>query len=517
MKLIIIDDEPAVRGTIRMLANPEALGFTMVEEASDGREALKMLENTRFDVMITDMRMPGMNGIELLNAIRAEELPNTIVVSAYHDFEYMRLAMHKHAVDYLLKPIKQTELIAALRKAVSSSGKQSNVTQIDRLSRLWWPITGYPKKEFFHAFDAIPLDGREGDLFYIRCIGFKCVLKHKYGNSRDLMYYHIEQALAAFFDEVNIKQDRTVLSESAEIVVLLHGSDVLGPEFQLRIEQAIYVNTGVKSCCEFACAMHKLPHIYAAYEAMRRVTGRITWDPSTDQLTSDYGFDQFPNSIRTRIRDAGEYTIQNLDTVIISKIMKEIEVSVLDVQKPSISALEDLARAYLQGLIEGLDKAGTSLAESMEHFDGILALNCWLSSPSSLIAWMEAIGKECIDQVYKVNKERSSHSMKEMLDYVEENYLLDIGLDDLSKEFHMSREHISRMFKKEIGENFVAYLTRHRMKKAAMLLCEAEYGLQAVAEMVGYKDASYFSRSFKKYYGISPEAYRQRTTFRDFG
>lgn len=512
MKLIIIDDEPAVRGTIRMLAKPEALGFTMVEEASDGREALKMLENTRFDVMITDMRMPGMDGIELLNTIRAEELPNTIVVSAYHDFEYMRLAMHKHAVDYLLKPIKQNELIAALRKAASGLGKQPNVTQTDRLSMLWWPITGYPKKEFFHAFDAIPLDGREGALLYIRCIGFKCVLKQKYGNSRDLMYYHIEQALAAFFDEANIKQDITVLSESAEIVVLLHGLDVSAPEFQLRIEQAIYLNSGVRSCCSLTWQMHELPHIYAAYEAMRRATGRMTWDPATDQLTTDHGLDQFPSSIRTRIRDVGEYMVQNLDTVIVSKIMKEIEVSVLEVKKPSISALEDLARAYLQGLIEGLGKAGTSLDDSMEHFDGILALNCWMSSPGSLIAWMEAIGKECIDQIYKVNKERSSHSMKEMLDYVEENYSLNIGLDDLSKEFHMSREHISRMFKKEIGENFVAYLTRHRMKKAAMLLCEAEYGLQMVAETVGYKDASYFSRSFKKYYGVSPESYRRKTT-----
>ena len=510
MKLIIVDDEPAVRGSIRMLANPEMLGFTMVEEASDGREALKKIEKTKFDVMITDMRMPGMDGIGLLNSIRDEVLPTTIVVSAFHDFEYMRLAMHKHAVDYLLKPIKQAELVAALRKAASESGRQIGLSHSDRLSGLWWPISGYPKKEFFRAFDAIPLDNGKCPMIYIKCIGFKNVLKQKYGNSKELMYYHIEQSIADFFAKEGIRQDIAILSETAEILVLLHDLGKVDSRFQKGIEDAILSQVSVLCCCEQILVKSDLPHIFSSYEVSRSKTGERAWDPLSGQLCFEYGKEVFSDNIHTAIRDAAENAVRHLDIAALSKYIKEWEVIAFNGIKPSISELESLVSIYIKGLTEGLAKTGATLAEALEQFEEFPALCGWLSDKKTFLFWMESIGKACIDHSFNVKRKRCSHVMKAMLDYVESNYTLDIGLDDLTKHFHMSREHISRMFKKETGENFIAYLTKLRMKKASGLIRESKHSMQMIADNIGFNDASYFSRSFKKYFGISPEDYRRK-------
>lgn len=510
MKLIIVDDEPAARGSIRMLANPETLGFTKIEEASDGQEALKKLEKTKFDVMITDMRMPGMDGIGLLNSIRNNEMPTTIVVSAYHDFEYMRLAMHKHAVDYLLKPIKQAELVAALRKAACESGRQPGLSQSDRLSALWWPISGYPKKEFFRAFDAIPLDDGKCLMLFIRCIGFKNVLKQKYGNSRELMYYHIEQSIADFFAKEGIRQDMAILSENAEILVLLHDLGKVDSRFQKGIEAAISSQAGVLSYCEHTLVKPDLPHIFSSYETLRSKTGKRAWDPLNGQLCFEYGKEVFSDNSHAIIRDAAENAAHHLDIAALSKSIKEWEVIAFNGMKPSITALEGLASAYIKGLTEGLGKTGAMLADALEQFEGFPAFCGWLGDKKTLISWMESIGKACIVHGFNVKRKKCSHVMKAILDYVESNYTLDIGLDDLTKHFYLSREHISRMFKKETGENFISYLTRLRMKKAAGLICEAKLSMQMVAESIGFSDASYFSRSFKKYFGISPEDYRRK-------
>jgi len=510
MKLIIVDDEPAVRGSIKMLANPEMLGFTIVEEASDGQEALKKIEKTKFDVMITDMRMPGMDGIGLLNSIRNESMPSTIVVSAYHDFEYMRLAMHKHAVDYLLKPIKQVELIAALRRAASESGRQIGLSNSDRLSCLWWPISGYPKKEFFRAFEAISLDDEICPMLFIRCIGFKNVLKQKYGNSRELMYYHIEQAITDFFAKEGIRQDIVILSENAEIVVLVHDLWKVDLRFQKGIEDAILSQASILSCCEQIVVKKDLPHIFSSYESMRSNTGKRAWDPLSGQLGFRSRAVMFSDNSHAAIRDAAEDAIHHLDMTALSKSIKEWEAIAFDGINPSISALEGVASVYIKGLMEGLGKTGATLADALEQFEGFPALCGWLSDKKTFLSWMESIGKACIDHMLNVKRKRCSHVMKAMLDYVESNYTLDIGLDDLTKHFHMSREHISRMFKKETGENFITYLTRLRMKKASGLIREAKHSMQMIAENIGLNDASYFSRSFKKYFGISPEDYRRK-------
>lgn len=510
MKLIIVDDEPAVRGSIRMLANPEILGFTTVEEASDGQEALKKLEKTKFDVMITDMRMPGMDGIGLLNSIREDELPTTIVVSAYHDFEYMRLAMHKHAVDYLLKPIKQVELIAALRRAACVPGRSTALPLSDRLSSLWWPISGYPKKELIRTLDAMLIGDGKCNMLFFRCFGFKNVLKQKYGNSKELMYYYIEQSIADFCSKEGFKQDIVILGETAEILVLLHDLGKFNSDFLREIENAIITQTGVLSFCEQILIKPDFQSIFSSYEALRRKIGKRAWDPSNGQLCAEHGEEAFSVDCLAKIRDLAEHAVQYMDIAMLSKNIREWEVMAFDGMKPSILALEGLASVYLKGLMEGLGRAGTSLVDALDQFEDFPSLCCWLSGKNALIAWMEAVGKVCIDHSFSVKRKKCSHVIKSMLDYVEKNYTLDIGLDDLTKHFHMSREHISRLFKKETGENFISYLTRLRMKKAAGLISEARHSMQMVAESIGFNDASYFSRSFKKYYGISPEDYRRK-------
>lgn len=510
MKLIIVDDEPAVRGSIRMLANPEVLGFTTVEEASDGQEALKKIEKTKFDVMITDMRMPGMDGIKLLNYIKDDELPSTIIVSAYHDFEYMRLAMHKHAVDYLLKPIKQRELVAALRRAACLPGKQTGLQSSDRLNSLWWTVSGYPKREFLRLIDNVSVEVDRCHMLFLRCFAFKSQLKQKYGSSKELMYYQVEQTIADFFVKAGIRADIFILSETAEFLALLHDPHEMDIDFKKEIESIVLHQAGIQSFCEHAPVKSDLHGIFSTYETLRQKIGKMAWDPVNGQLCTEFGEVKLSETSLMKIRNEAENAMQNLDYTTLSKNLREWEGAAFRGIKPSISALEGAAAVYLKGLVEGMGKSGTNLSDAFEQFEGFHSLCSWLGGKNTFSIWLEAVGKVCIDQSIIVKRKKCSHIMKEMIEYIEKNYTLDIGLDDLTSQFHMSREHISRLFKKETGENFISYLTRLRMKNAARLINEAKHSMQTVAENIGFNDASYFSRSFKKYYGISPEDYRRK-------
>jgi two-component system, response regulator YesN len=118
-KLLIVDDEPWSRRLIREVIDWKSLGFKEIHEAQDGQEAIDYLKVHHHDLMITDMRMPGMDGIELLSQIDSKYKTKIIVMSGYDDFSYLRQALKVSAIDYLLKPIIKSEIERAVKQAVS--------------------------------------------------------------------------------------------------------------------------------------------------------------------------------------------------------------------------------------------------------------------------------------------------------------------------------------------------------------------------------------------------------------
>jgi len=510
MKLIIVDDEAAVRGSIRMLSNPEMLGFTTVEEACDGIEALKKLEKTKFDVMITDMRMPGMDGVKLLNSIREDELPTTIVVSAYHDFEYMRLAMHKHAVDYILKPIKQVELVTALRKAAQNSNKNSNEGENEKLNTIWWDLSGYPKKEFLRLIERLNDRDVAFDLIYLKCLGFKDILKQKYGDSKELMFYHIEQSIIDVCAKRNFNYELILLRETAEILLVLYNNCEDIQYLEGEFTNAVFSKGSVACFCQSLRGEMGLKKLFHNYECLRKKVSNFVWEALNCALNYENERKDLTDRFFTQIEIESANSIKNLDITIVLDSIKALDEFYFSAQKMTISDIENIAAAFLRGLMDGLAKSGISLVDALEGFEGYPNLAAWMGNKNSFFAWMESITKTCVDYSFALKRKKCSYAMKEMLEYVELNCTLDLGLDDLTKRFHLSREHISRMFKRETGENFITYLTKLRMKKAVELILEAQFSMQIIAEKVGFNDASYFSRSFKKSFGISPEDYRKK-------
>lgn len=509
MKLIIVDDEPAVRGSIKMLCNPELLGFTHIEEASDGIEALEKIEKTRFDVMITDMRMPGMDGIGLLNSLNEDEMPSTIVLSAWHDFEYMRLAMHKKAVDYILKPIKQAELIAALRRAAVENGKNAPHLANDKISALWWPISGYPKNAIMKSLDKLKLNKGRKQVLYLRIFAYKNSLRQKYGDSRDLMFYHIEQSLSDFLLRFNINHDLVMLNESAEMIAILHDNPEL-PEICKQIEALITNAISVNCVCEKRQIKADQNRIFTAYKELRLVAGERKIDLSKLKLVRQDNPALLPAPNLDDLYSEIKIALLKLDLPMMLASINRMESKLANDNYLSYNSLGEIIIGFLNALAAALSELGTNLSNVLENFDGILDFGSEITSSNIVKVWMEEISIACIEQCFQVKKKKCNHMIKSILNYIEANYTLDIGLEDLTKQFHMSREHISRMFKKETGENFISYLTQIRMKKAAELILLGKFNMQEVSEQIGLNDSSYFSRSFKKYYGLTPEEFKKR-------
>ncbi|WP_155985794.1 helix-turn-helix transcriptional regulator [Paenibacillus gorillae] len=132
----------------------------------------------------------------------------------------------------------------------------------------------------------------------------------------------------------------------------------------------------------------------------------------------------------------------------------------------------------------------------------------------SLEAWREQLGSDLSELARAcqagANRQPDLNIMKEIAKYMEQNYHLEVTLQDISERFYLSREYISRRFKQEMGENVFDYLARIRVEKARLLLQNPNLKITQIAEMVGYDDEKYFSKVFKKVMGVSPNQYRKQ-------
>lgn len=516
MRLLIVDDEPAIRGAIRRLANPESLGFTTVDEAGNGEEALVKLGANLYDVMITDMRMPGMDGIGLLNSIKSESLPRTIIVSAYPDFDYVRLAMHKHAVDYLLKPIKQADLLSALRSATRQSEKASSRNRRDLYPRLWWPLTGYPKKELGITLDTVSFGCETGQLVLVRLLGYRYVLRRRYGNCEELMLYHVEQAVTNYLNGLDVSFNIVALVESGEMLVCVcpdcsSSLKRLQGNLKFNLEFEAYLNskTGILCCIEAKTTTLDKAGISEGYAALRMRTGLRYWNPEAGVLGPTAEASDVKLFIGGEWEKEIPASLGSYDLMRLSISIHKWASAAMSGEIP-LHIIESTATSFLDLTVSTMSEIGTTFSEVISGIEGPVSPVSWIADYNGFCEWMEAVGQACIRHLLNTKRKQCSSAMKEILQYVEENYGRNISLSDLTRHFHMSREHISRMFKKELGENFVIYVLRLRMHKAVELIGESKHTLQTVAEMTGFNDASYFSRTFKEHYGISPEDHRRR-------
>ena len=526
-KVILVDDEAEVIDIMEAKIRWSELGFEVVGSAKNGVKALELVEKLQPDVVLTDIRMPYMDGLELSRKLN-QDYPNIYIIlcTGFDEFEYAKEAVHLDIKEYLLKPISAAELSESLMRLKENLDKEReeklNVRKLENYFQESLPalqsnlfislMEGRVSEEDYARFSAAYQVNMKGPLF---C----CIVFHTSEN-------HVPEGMNPLLLSMSVEREiRQRLVEKWHCKEFLYlGNTVLimemGSEEQMvpitdecdrfcrwayRVMGAV-VTAGIGTVCD------NLFNINLSYEGAREaVSYRVLYgtqrainireivpkeQATLSQLEEGRMHDLF-RAIRVGNPEKIEEAVQ--------KEIQKIHKHTVTIGQYHLAAMETVSNFYKFCANNSLDFneiAGNvpNLYEKVPQMDEI-----------SLTSWMNEMARMISEELKTARNSTSHRLVTEAQLLVREKYMdASISLDVVCSILGVSNSYFSSVFKKETGKSFISYLTDYRMDIAEELILSGETKSYKVAEKVGYLDANYFSYVFKKRFGVSPSKYRAR-------
>ncbi len=530
-KILIVDDEELVRKAIVAKLDWAGIGFSEVEQAEDGEEALEIALKFKPHIVLTDIRMPFMDGLELAERLRTR-LPQTkvIILSGHDEFEYAQEAIKAGVLDYILKPVHAAGLKELMEKA-----KLLLDHEFEEKEKL------YKLKIQLHQ--SLPL---LRDKFLISLVNNSV---HERELEKKLEYLEIQFPYQSFIVCVSEIDNLNVLAEnsSAEDTELLMFSFLNISSELIGSSGIVFNDFNSRQIILYNFPQEKEPsgidNLYSILEAIREnfskyfnVTittgiGRVVGSPKdlhasyNDALhVLDYKIVMGKNRIYD-IRDLGfrkqemYYPINSINELL-SKIKLESVEAVSEYTEKFFGGLMDRKnitpdniKIIMSELINGAQKIIMEMKdESKEHenidfgiYEEIGKYKTLEEMKPVVFHYLAGINKT----IHAARNSRNLHIINKAKQFIHNSYKQDdLSLNQIAALVSVSPGYLSILFRKETNQTFIEYLTLVRMEKAKELLKTSSLKSYEVAYNVGFSDPHYFSMSFKKYTGVTPSDYK---------
>ncbi|TCW61468.1 response regulator [Treponema sp. J25] len=489
--IVIIEDEPAATRYLTTLIGEYCPDFSVVGNAENGETGIQLVASLQPDLVISDIRMPVMDGIEVARRL-TESYPDIplIILSGYSDFEYARQVIHTSVVEYLLKPIA----IQTLKDVLGRIKENLDITQ----RRKQWNYL----RSLIRGNDPIP---REPSCEYWLALVWLGGTKTLYGGS----------------EESNVLQSQNKINGEGDGAQNLNGGGFPHSFILSGRKSQEYVILSEKESCSFNEHMQHLiegvseaPYytiycpqqavkeaaLYEQIKTMYAIVDRIVILGKKQifhEPPSDFSYHSVPD---------GKVWLYLIQTGQVDNAQRELE-RILGIMEQEEWRLFEV-RSYFNHLFSRLF---TELSQPVNflypqftyNFETILAES----------ANYTELGKQLmalVEQLYvALNKSKSNSGMppvfQEILRYLEGHYHQDVSLSVLAERFRISTSYITKLFKKYTGQTLMEYITYKRIARAVELFAvHPELSVKEVAALVGFEDQCYFSRVFKKITGKSP-------------
>ena len=536
MKVFLVEDEYIVREGIKNNIDWEKNGYDFCGEASDGELAFPMISEKRPDIVITDIRMPFMDGIELSRMIK-EEYPEIkiIILSGHEEFEYAKAAIQIGVEEYLLKPINGDELLQVVNR-VAQKIKEENESRETLQEGEGDENFEYAKRQLLSSLiddNASLSDAMEqGKKIHLNLMA-QCynimMLKLQRKNKEQGFSQRILELYKTMEDTLKEQDGQSIMFDRAPEgkVILFMGSG----EEEIRRNMDVFAGQFREILPEYEDVTYfgsvgvpvmRLRELGESYEAASHgFSYRFLTEPN--QIVDNHTvFDQTRNEKKFSC-SIGSVDIQNLDKQKIESFLKggemdEIHFFVEEYMKNTGDAGKNsmifrqyivmdmffAASHFLTQITDGREQLGEPF-ESPEQMQRIV---------SDLEATVVYI-KELFTKVMQVRDAQTTEHNSDVVEnakkYISENYHdEELTLNTVAHEVNVSPNHLSAMFSQKTGQTFVKYLTDVRMHRAKELLKCTSKRSNEICEEVGYRDPHYFSHLFKKNVGCSPIQYRER-------
>ena len=540
LKIFLAEDEVIVRETIKRMIPWENLGFELVGEAADGEMALPLLIRQQPDLLITDIKMPFMDGLTLARLAK-KEVPGlkVVILSGYDDFNYAKQAINIGVEDYLLKPITKNALIERLTEI--RSRYEDEKTQREYYEKFHREMQAYEKnssRDFFEALVSGSLDmmevykraeklgldivaesynvliftmncnedfsgQREGYssweaeslemlekfftghpfamLFRSNVFSYGVLIKGEKNSIRENTRICIEEIRKIFDRKEDNKEWFVAVGESVErlsqIQKSYHSASRAFSQRYLYDEKVLYY--------EEMLAMEKKDVTNDDSEYLQKVDVNALNPTILQKFLSNGLLEETKNFVQDYFYAIGQEPMESV--VFRSYVILNVRFSVLSFLKELGCDTKTLEP----------DDTEEILAESGRNMD-------------STIAYAEKMISQAIQLRDRNSGNKNRSILKTAVDFIDQHYMEeDMSLNKAANAANVSANHFSALFSQNMGQTFIEYLTSLRMDKAKEYLRCTGMRSSEIAGEVGYKDAHYFSYLFKKTQGMTPSDYRK--------
>jgi len=532
IKILIIDDEPIIREGLQRTINWEHLHCKIIGEAENGVEAIEKINTLVPDIVITDIMMPGLSGLELTKYVK-DNYPHIkiIFLTGYNNFSFAQQAIKLGAFDFLLKPTNtedlekiiikaRDEIIKAseelqkqenMRKMMDASLPMlkdkfisdllySNITSVDEINR---------KMHFF---------GINIDAFIVLCMeidNYNKAVEEVTEEDKFIYMFYIKEKINELLNRCRIQSIISCNLNTFSVILqfkkdeseeLLKDSVIsLAEELRNKIERMydFTISIGISRFYQ------NISDIRIAYkEAIMCLENRFyIGNNSTIHIDDIFNFESAAGNREIDNKNI----IEAIRTGNTQKIREEIDKVIeglshisnpVFVRNICIEIVASAARMYcaIYGNMEDI------LEDGVVPFDRLM--KC--TSAYDLFGIVRTIIAGIIDEILEKQNSQTRKVISKALEYININYHREITLNDLAGHVFMSPWYFSKLFKKETGETFSEFLLKTRIEKAKEILkSQLELKTYEVAEKVGFNDARYFGQIFKKVTGLTPSDFRE--------
>ena len=505
MRVLLVDDEELTLRYLEKIIDWESLGYSVEGRARNGAEALKQLEEEKWDLLVTDIRMPEMDGLELIEKVRREDKTLKIVVlSAFSDFEYARRSFGFGISGYLLKPIDEGKLVETLHKIRGEREEESREKlvregrrKITRESLLKDIILERRSEEELAARMELLDNSLELGRFQMLLI---LIAREGAQDGRIIRGIWEELTGESCFLLSQAPGRRILVTEKSAGSVLI-GDFLQALEERLEGRLFIGVSGDHEGLGELVEAYGELK-ILASLNFYSRQNRYLLYKKRYREVQNSLDADRERDRLLDEVRQGGAAA----GTAHIGTLLERME----EAYGPRLESLFLFIATLLTLLRNRLKTGDMSLmvppvirevnVDQIRSFRDLEELGAFL--------------KELVIQMVEMPVHPlggdSSELIRSIKEYISENYQRTFTLDELADDVGRSKNYLCRVFKESTGDRIWEYATAFRMEQAKHLLAFSSLKIGEIARRVGYDNSGYFTRVFKSRDGLSPQAYRDR-------
>lgn len=516
INVLIVEDELILRQGIIALINWGKLDCTIIGECSNGLDALEVLKNNNVDLIITDIRMPIMSGLELCEKIY-NNYPHTqiIILSAYSDFTYAQEAIKYNVVDYIVKSQFVKELPAAVEKArkiiYEHQNSNSNLLQTEDIeelrSILIKNILLDSSNNYIQNKQLLEMLGTNYDNYYI-------VLTETGYSQKPEEVQKIQNSIKQFYNLSfkNLNNISIWLDSYSLLCIIGFPIDDAEKNSQILVTTCNQILSTISNFTAFKVNIGISSHhndkkeLKTAYKEASHVLNNILNESSVsiyESLSNATPTSSLPDSSKTA-DNFTEYIYSKDRAAYLSYLaetLKNYQLVIADFNQIKTKILITISRCC-----KSISEKDINIVnmEFLEKNINEKILSC--KSLNQLYSLLT----QFYDDIVKLDIPSSNYNylVLKVNSYIKEHYNTPIKLDDIAGYLHVNSSYLSRLYKQQVGDSIITALNKYRVAKAKELLKNGNYLVSEVGALVGIKDPAYFTIVFTKYTSISPKNYK---------